>query len=115
MKAKALLTHPPEIEQRRTEYKSLAESLINMARLQSETTPSGLLDIRPPGWVEPEPEDYIFFHSIEDHLRALFENLLAVYDDDFMRGLYVELRLYYDERMLEFKAGEFQHRGKKVA
>lgn len=109
-KTKSSPTYAPEIEKRRAEYLSLAESIINMRRLASNTTPSGLLDVYPPGWLAPEPDAYIFHNSIEDHLRALFENLLSVYEDDFLRGLYVEMRLYYDQQMLGFMAGEFQHR-----
>ncbi len=30
------------------------------------------------------------------------------YTDDFLRTLYVELRLFYDEKMLEASAGAFR-------
>jgi len=41
-------------------------------------------------------------------MRALFENIAMTYNADFMRTLYVELRLFYDQRMLEYSAGAFR-------
>jgi hypothetical protein len=105
-----LIAYSAEIEARRADYQALAESIIQMSQLQSARASTGLLDVEPPGWVAPEPAANILHDAIEEHFRALFENLLVCYKHDFLRTLYVELRLYYDEQMLHLDAGEFQYR-----
>jgi hypothetical protein len=104
-----LISYSPEVEAHRAAYEKVAEALIRL-HTEYRTSPLQLVDVTSPGWVEPEPDDYILWNGIEHHLRALFENLLACYDDEFMRKLYVELRLFYDEKMLNFKAGMYCHR-----
>jgi hypothetical protein len=109
------IKYSPEVEERRAKYQRLAGALITMLHAEHSECPE-VLDVQPPGWLSPEPEPHILSCSIEEHFRALFENILVCYDDDFLRTLYVELRLYYDERMLKCGAGVFRNlkrRGKK--
>ena len=99
--------YSPEVEARRGDYKQLAESLIQMCAFQSQHVIE-ILDVEPPGWLLDEPEFNILWFAIQDHMRALFENIARTYNADFMRTLYVELRLFYDQRMLEYSAGAFR-------
>lgn len=107
-----LITYHPEVESHRADYERVAEGLITLDRVRRESSFT-LADIDPPGWTDDEPEDYILYTAMQDHLRALFENLLVTYDDRFMRTLYVELRLFYDDRMNDLNAGMYRHRRPK--
>jgi hypothetical protein len=102
------ITYAPEVESRRDLYKGIAEALVTLTRAQSRTAPEAL-DVESPGWTSDEPDSHILWNGIEDHLRALFENLIVTYDDDFLRVLYVELRLYFDQKMFECAAGTFEY------
>jgi hypothetical protein len=106
-----LVTYPPEIESRRADYKRLAESIITMQSLQSDQSYS-LLDVEPPGVLTDDPRPDILWKAFEGHLWALFECVSQVYEDDFLRTIYVELRLYYDTQMLRLESGQFSHRKK---
>jgi hypothetical protein len=57
-----------------------------------------LLDIAPEGILNDEPPPHVLWKAIQDHLSALFDGLRRNYGDDFLRTLYVELRLYYDQQ-----------------
>jgi hypothetical protein len=102
------LPFSPEVEKRRADYQALAEAIIKMDALQSQRQPE-TLDVEAPGWMKEEPDNHILWESIQDHLKALFENLLTVRGDDFWRTIYIELRLYYDEQMLATKSGPFSY------
>ena len=102
-----LTKYHPEIEARRKDYQQLAESLIQMCELQSQRA-SEVLDVEAPGWLSNEPENYILWDAIQDHLHALFENIAMTFTDDFLRTLYVELRLFYDQQMFAGGAGGFR-------
>ena len=105
--------YAPEVEERRTDYRALAESLVLAESLIHSREASGRLDVIPPEWTDDEPNPHILHDAIREHMRALFDLLLDCHDDDFLRTLYVELRLYYDQQMLKFKAGPFEHRRKR--
>jgi len=108
-----LINYPPEVESHRRYYEQVAEGLILLDKVR-RGSPLTLADIDPPGWTDDEPEGYILFQAEQDHLRALFEGLLVTYDDQFMRKLYVELRLFYDAAMLDCKSGMYNYRKPKV-
>lgn len=107
-----LINYPPEVESHRADYERVAEGLIALDKVRRDT-PLSLADVESPGWVGDEPEGYILFTAMQDHLRALFECLLVTYDDRFMRKLYVELRLFYDDRMNELNSGMYNYRQQK--
>ncbi len=101
------MKYSPEVEARRKDYQQLAEALIQMLMLHGNRSPE-VLDVDPPGWLDSEPEPFILWTAIQEHVRALFENITMTYTDEFLRTLYVELRLFYDEKMLEASAGAFR-------
>lgn len=108
----SLIKLAPEVEAHRKDYQALAESFIQMGRLEYARSPE-LLDVRPPDVMSDEPEPHIMLNAINAHLRALFDLVLDTYTDEFWRTLYVELRLFYDQQAFEMKRGPFDHPGKR--
>jgi len=102
------IRYAPEVEANRADYATVAEIMIKMIQLRAGRPYSGTLDVFAPGWTGSEPDNHIFYDAIEEHLRALFENLLVTYGDDFLRTIYVEMRLYYDQQMFGMKGGRFE-------
>jgi hypothetical protein len=102
-----LPTYDPEVEARRADYRQMAESLIQLLSLDTEHV-CPLLDIAPDDVCTDEPPPHILWKAIQDHLSALFENTLHNYEDDFLRTLYVELRLYLDQQRLSLKKAELE-------
>ena len=92
-----LINYPPEIESRRADYRALAENFISMIALDSERQPQPL-DIVPTGAFTDEVRPHILINAIHDHINGLFESYsdALLLEDDFLRFLYVELRLFYD-------------------
>jgi hypothetical protein len=96
-----LIQYPPEIETRRADYKTLAEAFLTMLPLSTQRVPPGTLDLVPPGVLTPEHEPDILIGAIRDHIDGLLQSISfgLMYEPDFLRVIYVELRLYLDHEM----------------
>ena len=96
-----LPNYHPQIEARRVLFQQEAEALIVLLNLQHSTVPEAL-DIESPDLLGDEHAANILYDAIRDHLRALFEDIIMYYDDEWLRTLYVELRLFYENRRSNF-------------
>jgi hypothetical protein len=105
LRAARFVRYEPEIEANRAYYQQQAESLIQLLSLESEHV-RPLLDVEPEGILDDEPPPHLLWKAIQDHISALFDGILRNYDDDFLRTLYVELRLYYDKQCVKAKQAE---------
>ena len=104
-----LIRYAPEVEARRADYETLAECFINMIPLETERHPN-TLDVVPAGWNMDEAEPHILINAFNEHIQAVLDSITDAalnFNADFLRFIYPELRLYYDQQMFEHRAGQF--------
>lgn len=98
--AKSTPDYTPEVEANREKYARIGAHLRDLVNFQYQ---HDALDIVPPGVMTDEHEPGILWRAAMRHLAALFEDIRLNHGDDFWTTLYVELRLYYDQRRAEFE------------
>lgn len=98
--APRLIQYAPEVEARRPLFESVARHLSELLQLHYS---KDALEIDPPGDNDDEPAGYILWSAIDEHVHGLFQ-LLDWSDPRFLSTLYVELRLFLEQREHELKA-----------
>ncbi len=110
-----LIRYAPEVEARRADYQALAECFISMIPLETERH-LNTLDVVPAGWNMDEAEPHILISAFNEHIQAVLDSITDAalnFDSDFLRFIYPELRLYYDQKMFEHRGGVFRGLPKK--